>query len=300
MTILDEGVTDTSAEIEAPADAGEGVVEATQEETSDTPAEEPEIEYLDTSELGDRYVKLTIDGEEKSVPLSEALQGYNSNAAATKRFQEASALKAEASDALKLAQAVQNDPGLTMQILAKQAGLSVDQFLNLTPGQQKDIAADQAPEPTFENAWEKQLYEERQERMKLEQRFEQREREMEQQRADESLRGVVQSLKNQYSASDEDIQPALEQAFEMNAPFEMLPLIFQAQQFQKQQAQSSVKSEVEQKAAAETAARQAAAAQASNQVTTGQSANGTAAAQVVHPMTPEEAVRAALESHGIE
>ena len=37
-----------------------------------------------------------------------------------------------------LAQAVQNIPGLTMQVLAQQAGVSVEQFLGMTPAQQQE------------------------------------------------------------------------------------------------------------------------------------------------------------------
>jgi len=75
---------------------------------------------------------------------------------------QAAALRAEATDALNLAKAVQSNPGLTMQVLASQAGLTVEQFLNLTPSQQQDVAAASAPEPEFTDPFERALYEEQQ------------------------------------------------------------------------------------------------------------------------------------------
>ncbi len=302
MTNLDTaGVPDEIAESpDTPAiEGGQGEgVEATQAEGFDEPPE-PEYDYLDQTEFGDRYVKLTVDGEEKSVPLNEVLQGYNSNAAATKRFQEAAALKAEAADALNLAKAVQSNPGLTMQVLASQAGLTVEQFLNLTPAQQQDVAT-AAPEPEFTDPFERALYQEQQKRIELERRFEEREQRFIQQEADNALRSAVGFLEQRYGATREDINNVIGQAQAMGVTdLSLLPMIFQSQQYQKAQVQTQAVTEAQAAAKAEDDRRRAAVAQASGVVGSGQSVNGTAPAPVAHSMTAGEAISAALDAAGI-
>jgi len=300
VTNLD-GVQDEIAESpDTPVVDGQGEgVEATQAEGFDEPPE-PEYDYLDTAENGDRYVKLTVDGEEKSVPLNEVLQGYNSNAAATKRFQEAAALRAEATDALNLAKAVQSNPGLTMQVLASQAGLTVEQFLNLTPAQQESVATAQTPEPEFTDPFERALYQEQQARADLERRFEEREQRFIQQEADNALRSAVGHLEQRYGATREDINNVISQAQAMGVTdLSLLPMIFQSQQYQKTQVQTQAVTEAQAAAKAEDDRRRAAAAQASGVVGSGQSVNGTAPAPVAHSMTAEEAIGAALDAAGI-
>jgi len=55
-----------------PADPADGE-EGDEEEPRD---EDEDDELLDLSEIGDKMVKITIDGKEKVVPLTEATQGY--------------------------------------------------------------------------------------------------------------------------------------------------------------------------------------------------------------------------------
>ena len=299
-------VQETPAETDAPIDDGQGVVEATEALPEATPAFD-EADLLDTSEIGDRMVRLTVDGEEVVVPLSEALNGYNSQAAATKRFQEASALKSEAEadrreaeQAVNLARAVSNDPGMTMKVLASQAGLTVEQFLNLTPTQQHNVAAATEVEPEFSDPLEKALYDERQARQVLEQRITAQENQYQARQADEYLKKSLGTLQSQHGATPEDAQSVLRQAFEMKVGPEMFPMIYQAQQYQKSQATNSAQADASAAEAAETAARHQAAAQASNSVSTGSGAVGTAPAQVVQPMTAEQAIRATLDQFGVE
>lgn len=306
VTNLIPEVSEEVAIEQAPVEGGQGEsIEATPEATDEAPAFD-EADLLDTSELGDRMVKLTVDGEDVVVPLSEALNGYNSNSAATKRFQEAATLKeeaaqarAEAQGALNLAQAVTNDPGMTMQVLAKQAGLTVEQFLGLTPQQQHSVAAASEPEPEFADPLEKALYEERQARVALESRISAQEEHYERQRANDVLSRSVGDLQSQYGATPEDTQMVVRQAFEMKVGPEFFPMIYQAQQFQKSQATASAQQDAAAASAAETAARQAAAASASATIGTGTGAVGTAPAQVVQPMTAEDAIRSTLEQLGV-
>ncbi len=300
-----EAVT-PDAEIEAPAESGQGDIEATPEAGVDEIPAFDEADLLDTSELGDRPVRLTIDGEERVLPLSEVLKGYNSNAAATKRFQEASSIReqaerqlAEADQALVLARAISNNPGMTMQVLANQAGLTVEQFLNLTPAQQTAVAENTAQEPEFSDPLERALYEERQARQMLEQRMMAWEQQQERQRANEAIQGAVGHLRNQFGATDEDIRSVAQQAFEQQMGPEMFPMIYQAQQFQKLRAQSDGRQTAEAARAEEDARRRAAAARASATVSSGTGAVGTAPQQVVRPMSAEEAVIQALDQLGV-
>ena len=306
MTNLSD-VSEVQAETEAPIvdDGGQGVVEATEEATEATPAFD-EADFLDTSEIGDRMVRLTVDGEEVVVPLSEALSGYNSQAA-TKRFQEASTLKQEAEasrreaeQAVNLARAVSNDPGMTMKVLASQAGLTVEQFLNLTPNQQQNIAEATEVEPEFSDPLEKALYQERQARIALEQRIGAQEEMYANQQADARISQSIGALQSQYGATPEDARSVVRQAYEMRVGPEMFPMIYQSQMYQKSQATNSAQAEASATAAAETARRQQAASQASNAISTGTGVVGTAPAQVVQPMTAEEAIRSTLEQLGVK
>jgi hypothetical protein len=306
MTNLSD-VSEVQAETEAPIvdDGGQGVVEATEEATEATPAFD-EADLLDTSEIGDRMVRLTVDGEEVVVPLSEALSGYNSQAASTKRFQEAATLKQEAEasrreaeQAVNLARAVSNDPGMTMKVLASQAGLTVEQFLNLTPNQQQNIAEATEVEPEFSDPLEKALYQERQARIALEQRISAQEEVYANQQADARISQSIGALQSQYGATPEDARSVIRQAYEMRVGPEMFPMIYQSQMYQKSQATNSAQAEATAAGVAETAQRQQAAAQASNAISTGTGVVGTAPAQVVQPMTAEEAIRSTLEQLGV-
>ena len=306
MTNLSD-VSEVQAETEAPIvdDGGQGVVEATEEATEATPAFD-EADLLDTSEIGDRMVRLTVDGEEVVVPLSEALSGYNSQAASTKRFQEAATLKQEAEasrreaeQAVNLARAVSNDPGMTMKVLASQAGLTVEQFLNLTPNQQQNIAEATEVEPEFSDPLERALYQERQARLALEQRIGAQEEMYASQQADARIAQSIGALQSQYGATPEDAKYVIRQAYEMRVGPEMFPMIYQSQMYQKSQATNSAQAEAAASGVAETAQRQQAAAQASNAISTGTGVVGTAPAQVVQPMTAEEAIRSTLEQLGV-
>ena len=301
MTNLAETSVEVPAESqEAPVDgtSPEGI-DATPEATEAEAPVEEEPDLLDTSEIGDRMVKLTIDGEDVIVPLNEALSGYNSNAAATKRFQEASQIKAESEEALRLARAVQNNPGLTMQVLAQQAGLTVEQFLNLSPQQQQNVAEATEVEPTFDDPLERQLYEERQARIALEQRITAQEQSWQQQQADAALRSAVGNLQSQLGATPDDARSVVQQALDMQVGPEFFPMIYQAQQYQKSQVQSEAISEAQAAKTAEQAQRQQAAVESSQSVGTGTGAVGTAPQQVVQPMTAEEAIRATLDQLGV-
>lgn len=274
---FDEGVEAETG----PEDVGEASVEALPEDD----AVEPSYDYLDIDdELATKYVKIKVDGEELSVPLNEALQGYSRESAATKRFQEAAELRKQADEALRLQQALQADPGLTVQILARQAGVSVEEFLGMTPAQQRAAVEDADDE--YMDPLERQIMEERQARLALEQRLEQRE-------ADERLARAVDGLKQQYNASDEQVRAVVGQAMNMGLGIEAFPMIFQAMAYQATQ-QATTQLTVEQEA--ERQRRQEAARRAASVVSSGSGAANTSQAEpAVTYSSIREAAAAAID-----
>jgi len=292
MTNLSESQEPTT-EVVDQAETGLAVGEEAGVEASQ-PIEapvEPEYDYFDPTEVGEKYVKVKVDGEEISVPLNEALQGYQRQADYTKKTQDLAAQRQEAENALRLAQSIQANPGLTMQVLASQAGLSVEQFLNLTPAQQQQAAAE--AEPEYSDPFERALAEERQARIALQNKIEQRE-------ADEILYRAIGGLQQQLGATEEDVRAVVGQALQMGVGPEMFPMIYQAQQYQKSLAVQQAQTQSQQQTAAAEQQRQAAARAAAQVVGSGSGVIGTTPVQVAgQPMTAAQAAAAALESLGV-
>jgi len=294
MTNLSESQEPTT-EVVDQAETGlavgeEPVVEASQPDEAPVDTE-PEYDYFDPTEVGEKYVKVKVDGEEISVPLNEALQGYQRQADYTKKTQELASQRQEADNALRLAQSIQANPGLTMQVLASQANMSVEEFLNLTPAQQQQVAADSEPE--YSDPFERALAEERQARMQLQAKIEQRE-------ADEVLYRAIGGLQQQLGATEDDVRAVVGQALKMGVGPEMFPMIYQSQQYQKSLATQQAQTQSQQQTAAAEQQRQAAARAAAQVVGSGSGVIGTAPAQVAgQPMTAAQAAAAALESLGV-
>lgn len=187
---------------------------------------EPQYDYLDIDdETATKYVKVKIDGQEQSVPLREALDGYQRQQVFTQKTQELAEQRRQADEALRLHQAMQTNPGLTVQILANHAGMSVQDFLGLTPAQQ----AAAVQEPEYDDPLEREIAQERAARQQLEQRIAQRE-------ADEQLARTVFGLQQQYGLNDDQLRAVVGTAMQMNLGVEYLPMVYQAMAFQAQQA----------------------------------------------------------------
>lgn len=270
----------------APVEDGQG--EATIE-APDVPAE-PEYDFLDIDDgMASKYVRAKIDGEEVPVPLNEALQGYQRQADYTRKSQELAQLRKEAEQALRLQQALQTSPGLTVQILANQAGVSVEEYLGMTPAQQQQAIQDNQ-EPEYVDPLERALAEERQARIALQERIEARE-------ADEYLRQSVESLKQTYGVEDDEVRAVVGQALQMGVGPEAFPMIYQAMAYQKLQAQTEAQQQAAQQRTQEEQQRQAAAAAASQVVTSGSGATNVAQAPSANGITsPRDAILAAFES----
>jgi len=276
---------------DAPAPMEQAEVDPAPSGQVETPPSQPEVppppepQYLDLDEdTASRHVRVKVDGEEISVPLSEALQGYQRQAAFTQHSQQLAEQRRQADDAIRLHQAMQTNPGLTVQILANHAGMSVQEYLGLQAAQA--AAAQQEVEPEFDDPLERELYVERQAREALEQRVTQRE-------ADEQLRYAVFGLQQQYGLSDDQIRAVVGTAMQMNLGVEYLPFVYQAMAFQ---ATHQAQQTAAQQRAAEDQQRQAAAAQAAAVIGNGSGAvsNAPPAANAEYS-TYREAIAAAYD-----
>ena len=85
--------------------------------------EEPD--FFDYTDVADKVVKIQVNGEEVTVPLQEALAGYQRQADYTRKTQELSEQKKQVQYASALQEALQNDPAATLQLLQQQYGLNV-------------------------------------------------------------------------------------------------------------------------------------------------------------------------------
>ena len=233
-----------------PAPSGQVESAPTQSEAPPIPAEPERLEITD--EMRGRHVTVKVDGEEISVPLDEALQGYQRQAAFTQHSQQLAEQRREAEDALRLHQAMRANPGLTVRVLADHAGMSVEQFLNLSPAQQQAAVNGEQAEPEFDDPLERELWVERQAREALEARFAQRE-------ADEQLARAVGGLQREYGLNEEQCRAVVGTAMQLGLGINLLPMVYQAMAFQGQQ---SAQQQAAQQRATEEQQRQAAAANA--------------------------------------
>jgi hypothetical protein len=253
-----EGEVTETAEV-GPED-GVAEVEATQPE----PEPEPTYDYLDIEDPTSKHVRVKVDGEDTTVTLDEALNSYNRESVSTQRFQQASDMQKSSEDALRMQQAFQANPGLTVQVLAAQQNKTVEEFLGQT-GQQQQAAAE--PEVEYADPLEKALAEERSARVELENRFEQRE-------ADDRLHGAVNGLKQQFNIDNDTAREVVGNALQLGYGPEAFPLVYQAMAYQKSQAGEQAQGIAAQQATDDTAQRQAAARAAAAITSTGTGAAG--------------------------
>jgi exonuclease VII small subunit len=91
--------------------------------------EAPEVakDYFTWDEYADRPVKLNVAGEEVDVPLKEALAGYQRQADYTRKTQELSEQRKQVQFGTALQEALQNNPGDTLELLKQHYGLNEQQ-----------------------------------------------------------------------------------------------------------------------------------------------------------------------------
>jgi DNA-binding transcriptional MerR regulator len=115
-----EEVVGEEAELEAP-------VEDTPEAESDTPEDTEEFDgppSLDIDEFADYTVTVKIDGEERQVPLSEALSGYMRQADYTKKTQSVAVDRNDVAFAKAFQTGMQSDPIGTLRAVAEHYGVT--------------------------------------------------------------------------------------------------------------------------------------------------------------------------------
>ena len=84
--------------------------------------EEPD--FFDYTDVADKVVKIQVNGEEVTVPLQEALAGYQRQADYTRKTQELSEQRKQVEFAATLAQSLEQDPAGTLQALQQHYGVA--------------------------------------------------------------------------------------------------------------------------------------------------------------------------------
>lgn len=270
---LDGGVAEVDPEYDgdiAPAD------EVFEDTGGDQP---PARQYVEVDDPDQRYVRVKVDGEDVEVPFSEAVRGYSREADYTRKAQLVAQQRQEAELGLRIQQALQADPQATIRLLA-------ERYAAQHPEAQ--------PAPEFDDPLERQLYEERQARERLEERISQRE-------ADEQLARTVEGLRSQFGANDEDIRAAVQLASQNNLGIEALPMVYKTMAFDRIQANVKAYQAQEAAKAAENARRTQAKQAAGQVVSNGQTGatNLTDRANTGAPMSLRDSIEAAFEQYGV-
>lgn len=87
-----------------------------------------EPEYLDLDSYSDKYIKVTVDGEELEVPLKEAVSGYQRQADYTRKTQQLAEERRSVQFAQAIQQALDNDPAATVELLKNHYGLTKNEM----------------------------------------------------------------------------------------------------------------------------------------------------------------------------
>jgi hypothetical protein len=135
---------------------------------------EEQIDLLPVDEYGDKYVSVSVGGEDIRVPLKEALSGYQRQADYTRKTQELSEQRKQVQFGAALQEALQNDPNGTLALLSQHYGVAQQ------PSEEEELYMDPV---------EKQY-----------RQLDQRLAAFEQQKAMDQLEKTVQSLQTRYGS----------------------------------------------------------------------------------------------------
>lgn len=278
---MDDAAPSGEAEVGPAPETGETAAEAPQPEDG---SEQPSRQYVEVDDPDNRYVRVRVDGEDVEVPYAEAIRGYSREADYTRKAQAVAQQRQEAEFGIRLQQALQSNPQMTLQILADQYGLTLAQAQDMVQGE---------AEPDYEDPLEREIANERRARESLEERLLQRE-------ADEQLQQAVGGLRNQFNLNDEDLQQVVGTAYQMGYGPEAFPLIYKTMVFDRLQARVQLQRAEQARQQAETSQRQAAKQQASGMISsgTGQGNGLTNQVDAGGNMTLREAIEAAFTQHG--
>jgi hypothetical protein len=278
---------------EAP-DAGAAVAEAGPEPIGDTGSEAaeqpsdggqeaPPRQYVEIDDPDNRYVRVKVDGEDVEVPFSEALKGYSREADYTRKAQTVAQQRQEAEYGLNLQRALEANPEMTLRILAERHGVAFAQQVA------RDMQVDDEPEYT--DPLERQIAEERQARLSLEQRLTQRDE-------DERLEKAVNGLRQQFHLSDEDLKEVIGVAYRNGYGIEALPMIYKTMAYDRLSARVAAARAAEEAKQADASRRTSAKTQAGQAVSSGSgSGNGiTNKVDAGGRMTLRESIEAAFDA----
>lgn len=269
-----------AAPVEAPpVEAGPDIGE-TGGDVEPEAGEQPARQYVEIDDPDNRYVRVKVDGEDVEVPYSEALKGYSRESDYTRKAQALAQQRQEAEFGLRLQQALEANPALTLQALAQQYGMTVAQVQ----------AAQAAAEDEYADPLEREIANERQARQALEQRIAQRE-------ADEELERAVGGLRSQFNLNDDDLREVVSTAMKMNLGVEAFPMIYKTMQFDRIDARVKAHRAEQARQEAEKARREAAKTQASQTISFGSGGSNGLTNQVDAGgrMSLREAIEAAFE-----
>jgi hypothetical protein len=105
------------------AEAFDPIADGQVESGGDVSFDEAPIDYFNVDEYADKYVKVTVDGEELEVPLKEAVSGYQRQADYTRKTQQLADERRGVQFASAIQQALDNDPNATIELLKSHYGL---------------------------------------------------------------------------------------------------------------------------------------------------------------------------------
>lgn len=209
------------------------------------PEEEPQREYLDIDDdLGGRYVRVRVDGEEIETTLSDALGGYSRTADYTRKTQELAAQRQEAQYALTLQRALEANPKETLQLLASRYGVEFAQQMAEQYGQ-PEVEDDEYADPL-----ERRLNQ-------MESRFQSVQEQLAQREADAQLQAAIGGLQQRYQIDDNAVREVVGRALQMGVGPESFDTVYKSMAFEKLMARAQAQREQDTKRQAEDAKRTA-------------------------------------------
>lgn len=229
--------------------------------------QEPEYvekEYLDVDDdLGGRYVRLKVDGEDHEVPLREALSGYSRQADYTRKTQELAQQRQQAEYALAVQRALQAQPEETLRLLSRQYGVQFEQSPQPSGLEQPSLDEGYAPSP-YTDPIEARLNQQQQ-------MIEQMMGQQAQRQADESLRAAIGGLQQRYQLDESTVREVVTTALQSRMGPESFDMIYKNIAFDRAQ---SARAQAYAQRQAQEAQRGARGAVASQLIGNGASANG--------------------------
>lgn len=164
----------------------DGPVEYGQAEQVDGAEAFEDLPFLDVDQYRDYRIPVKIDGEEITIPLAEAVAGYQRQADYTRKTQELASQRQQLQEAAAIRAALEQDPKGTIDLLARHYGI--------TPQQAADeFGMDPFGDDLIDDPVSSRMAE-----------LDKRIRAFEEQQAQAQLQTTIQSLQNKYG---EDFDP---------------------------------------------------------------------------------------------